>query len=205
MIKMTVIGGALAATLALTPASANAQSGPSYNDATAPLIVGLLQSRGMPASISYSKSTGNPYVRSRSGGFNFAIFFFSCTKVRPRRCKGVQFYSGYKKRSPLTLSLMNTWNRKKRYARGYLVADNTGQLTRARVEMDLSFSGGMTRRIFMAHLNLFQRLNTSFRAHIRFGKKAPDRSTGQGQGQGQGQGKRKGSGDHSRGIESLQD
>jgi len=168
MIKITAMSGALAAMVALAPVSANAQSGPAYSDATAPLIVGLLQSRGLPAAISYSKSTGNPYVRSRVDGFSFAIFFFSCTKETPRRCKGIQFYSGYKKRSPLALPLMNAWNRKKRYARGYLVADKTGQLTRARIEMDLSFSGGMTRSIFLANLRLFQRLKKDFRTHIGF-------------------------------------
>lgn len=190
MIKITAMSGALAAMVALAPASANAQSGPAYRDATAPLIVGLLQSRGLPAAISYSKSTGNPYVRSRVDGFSFAIFFFSCTKDTPRRCKGIQFYSGYKKAAPLALPLMNTWNRRKRYARGYLVADKAGQLTRARIEMDLSFSGGMTRSIFMAHLSLFQRLKKSFREHIGF--RAASRTQKQDSSTG-------------RGIESLQD
>lgn len=186
MIKNTVIGGALAAMVALAPVSASAQT---YSDATAPLIVGLLQSRGLPAAVSYSKSTGNPYVRSRVDGFNFAIFFFSCTKDTPRRCKGIQFYSGYKKVSPLTLALMNDWNRRKRYARGYLVADSsTGALTRARIEMDLSFSGGMTRNIFLANLRLFQRLKASFRTHIGFRSAGPAKRQGDGQG-----------------IESLQD
>ena len=141
-----------------------------YTNATAPLIVTLLTERGLPAKIAYAKSSGNPYVRSRIDDFTFSVYLFACNKEdKPYRCKGIQFYSGYKMTRPLSLALMNRWNRTKRYARGYVDRDrSTGQYTRARIEMDLSFSGGMTRSIFMAHFNLFRRLNRAFRQHIGF-------------------------------------
>lgn len=200
MTKHAVSAAAFAAAslapAALSPQAAVAQSGPYYPDATAPLIASLLQSQGLPTQIRHIASTGDPYVRSKVDGFNFSIYFFTCTKTEPRRCKGIQFFSGYRKNTPLPLSLMNSWNRRKRYARGYLVPDkNTGQLNRARIEMDLSFSGGMHRSIFLAHYRLFRILNRSFRAHIRFNQGAVRGGTGGGST----------GGDQSRGIEGLQD
>jgi hypothetical protein len=153
----------------LSSGASHAQNGNTYGDATAPLIASLLRARGLPAQVNHT-SSGSPYVRSRLDGFKFSVFMFACNKqAKPIPCKGIQFYSGYKMSRPLTYARMNEWNRTKRYARGYVQRDAaTGQLTKVRIEMDLSFSGGMTRSIFMAHLNLFRRLNKVFRQHIGF-------------------------------------
>lgn len=170
MLKSLTIGGVAAAAILLSAGAGRAQTDVDYTNATAPLIVTLLTSRGLPAQIAYGKTSGNPYVRSKVDGFTFSVYLFACDKQeKPYRCKGIQFYSGYKMAQPLSLMQMNEWNRTKRYARGYADRDPaTGAYNRARIEMDLSFSGGMTRNIFMAHFGLFRRLNKAFRQHIGF-------------------------------------
>jgi hypothetical protein len=133
-------------------------------DATGPMMKGWLEARGLRAKLSANRR-GDPRIVFRLNRVRVILVFFACRGVDVRRCKGIQFSTGYRMRRAQQLGLINRWNQTKRYARAFR---HRTRLNSVRLEQDLSFAGGMTRRIFYAHLTLYQRLNRAFRAHIGF-------------------------------------
>lgn len=121
-------------------------------------IVAALQGAGYKAELTKDK-TGDPLIHSSSGGSNFAIFFYGCT--RNTQCATIQFFAGYAE-AKATLSQMNDWNAKKRFGRAY-VAD-TGA---ARVEMDVDLDdGGMSTKLFEDNLEFWVATMGAFEKHI---------------------------------------
>ncbi len=121
-------------------------------------IVAAMQNAGYKATLS-KDSTGDPLISSSSGGSNFSIFFFGCTKNTD--CRTIQFFAGYSDRKP-TLSMMNDWNSKKRFARAY-VADSGN----ARIEMDLDLDdGGISTKLFEDNLEFWVAVMGAFEKHI---------------------------------------
>lgn len=121
-------------------------------------VVAALQNAGYKATLS-KDSTGDPLISSSSGGSNFSVFFFGCTKNVD--CRTIQFFAGYSDRKP-TLSMMNDWNSKKRFARAY-VADSGN----ARIEMDLDLDdGGMSAKLFEDNLEFWVAVMGAFEKHI---------------------------------------
>jgi Putative bacterial sensory transduction regulator len=121
-------------------------------------IVNAMQSAGYKATLG-KDNTGDPMIDSSSGGSKFTLFFFGCTKNVD--CRTVQFFAGYTDRKP-TLSMMNDWNAKKRFARGY-IADSGA----ARIEMDLDLDdGGMSTKLFEDNLEFWVTVMAAFEKHI---------------------------------------
>jgi hypothetical protein len=121
-------------------------------------VVAALQNAGYKATLS-KDSAGDPLIASASGGSNFSIFFFGCTKNVD--CRTIQFFAGYSDRKP-TLSMMNDWNSKKRFARAY-IADSGN----ARIEMDVDLDdGGMSVKLFEDNLEFWVAVMGAFEKHI---------------------------------------
>ncbi len=121
-------------------------------------VVGALQSAGYKAELT-KDGTGDPLIRSSSGGSSFAIFFFGCTKNTD--CRTVQFFAGYPDKKP-SFQSMNEWNAKKRFGRAY--AADSGS---ARIEMDVDLDdGGMSRLLFVDNLEFWVLLMGQFEKHI---------------------------------------
>jgi len=121
-------------------------------------IVGALQNAGYKATLGKDDS-GDPIVRSSSGGSNFAIFFYGCTKNTD--CRTIQFFAGYTDRKP-SLSRINEWNTTKRFGRAYLTDSGA-----ARIEMDVDLDdGGISRLLFEDNLEFWVLLMGQFEKHI---------------------------------------
>lgn len=121
-------------------------------------VATAMQNAGYKATLT-KDNTGDPLINSSSGGSNFSVFFFGCTKNVD--CRTIQFFAGYTDRKP-TLSQMNDWNSKKRFARGY-IADSGA----ARVEMDVDLDdGGMSTKLFEDNLEFWVSIMAAFEKHI---------------------------------------
>lgn len=152
-----MIGKILAAAFALVAVTgtAHAQMVTAQNPQS---LVGALQSAGYKAELT-KDPTGDPLIKSSSGGSNFAIFFFGCTKNVD--CRTIQFFAGYGEKKP-TVAAMNDWNSKKRFGRAY-VSDSGS----ARVEMDVDLDdGGVSRLLFVDNLEFWVLLMGEFEKHI---------------------------------------
>jgi len=142
------------AALALS-AGASAETVVATNPQT---IMTAMQNAGYKAALT-KDSTGDPMINSSSGGSSFSVFFFGCTKNVD--CRTIQFYAGYTDRKP-TLSMMNDWNSKKRFARAYM-ADNGA----ARIEMDVDLDdGGVSTKLFEDNLEFWVAIMGAFEKHL---------------------------------------
>lgn len=145
---------ALAVTFAFA-SSAQAQMVSGQNPQS---VVNALQTAGYKAELT-KDGTGDPLIKSSSGGSSFAVFFFGCTKNV--QCATIQFFAGYTEKKP-TLSLMNDWNSKKRFGRAY-VADSGA----ARIEMDVDLDdGGMSAKLFEDNIEFWVITMSAFEKHI---------------------------------------
>ena len=121
-------------------------------------VVSALQNAGYKAELT-KDGTGDPLIRSSSGGSSFAVFFFGCTKNID--CATIQFFAGYTDKKP-TISLMNDWNSKKRFGRAYVT--DTGA---ARIEMDVDLDdGGLSAKLFEDNVEFWVVTMSAFEKHI---------------------------------------
>lgn len=122
-------------------------------------VVRALQGAGYKAEVT-KDDTGDPLIRSTSSGSNFAIFFFGCTKNVD--CTTIQFFAGYDRDKSPSLSQMNDWNSRKRFARAY-ISDKGA----ARIEMDVDIDdGGISTKLFEDNLEFWVLLMSQFEKHI---------------------------------------
>ena len=158
--------GALAAVLAATAGHAA-----DFNSVTAPTIVEMLESQGLPVVTGYRQPSGDPYVRTRASGIDYIVLFFKCKKARrPRPCQHIMYMARYKLERPVSFRLMNEWNRRVHFQRGYLVQDRaTGLWTGARLEMDviLAERGWIRVKTLLPSFIVFHRTNRRFYNLIR--------------------------------------
>jgi Putative bacterial sensory transduction regulator len=154
---IAVIRDLLFATAAATAFGASAQAQMvSAKDPQS--VVSALQNAGYKAELS-KDGTGDPLIRSSSGGRSFAIFFFGCTKNVD--CATIQFFAGYTDRK-VTLNQMNDWNSKKRFGRAYVSDSGT-----ARVEMDVDLDdGGISAKLFEDNVEFWVVTMSGFEKHI---------------------------------------
>lgn len=120
-LKTTLIATAAALGLSLCAAgAASAQSGPIPNGGvTVEEMVRFLQNKGFKAEV--KTGTSGRYIASASSGVNFDVYFYDC---RGSRCASVQFSSGFDLTNGTTLSVVNSWNREKRYLKAYMDSEN---------------------------------------------------------------------------------
>ncbi|MCY3830610.1 MAG: hypothetical protein OXF89_15895 [Rhodospirillaceae bacterium] len=164
-----VIGaGAGAVAAVLSAATGQAAD---FNSVTAPTVVEMLESQGLPVITGYRKPSGDPYVRTRASGIDYTILFYKCRKARrPRPCQHIMYMARYTLARPMSFRLMNEWNRRVHFQRGYLVRDKaTGLWTRARLEMDviLAERGWVRAKTLLPSFIVFHRTNRRFYDLIR--------------------------------------
>jgi hypothetical protein len=151
---MRIILAALAATF-LFAGTAQAQMVRAQDPGS---VARTLQGMGYKAEMTKDDS-GDPLIKSSSGGSNFAIFFFGCTKNVD--CRTVQFFAGYTDRKP-TLARINEWNMNKRFGRAYISSSGS-----ARVEMDVDLDdGGISPKLFEDNVEFWVLLMGQFEKHI---------------------------------------
>lgn len=151
---MRILLSALAATF-LFAGTANAQMVRAQDPGS---VARALQGMGYKAEMTKDDS-GDPLIKSSSGGSNFAIFFFGCTKNTD--CRTVQFFAGYTDRKP-TLARINEWNMNKRFGRAYVSSSGS-----ARVEMDVDLDdGGVSPKLFEDNVEFWVLLMGQFEKHI---------------------------------------
>jgi opacity protein-like surface antigen len=140
----------------LFSAGAQAQMVTAQNPAS---LVGALQGAGYRAELT-KDSQGDPMINSASSGSNFVVYFYGCTNNID--CKTIQFMSSYKTEKIPELSLINDWNRRKRFARAWI--ENNGK-TYLAMDVDID-DGGISSKLFEDNLEFWVSLMASFEKHI---------------------------------------
>ena len=124
-------------------------------------IAALLQSEGYAAKIEKT-ADGEPVIRSKSSGSNFAVYFYNCKDGKD--CATVQFSAGYDTSTDKQPSLakINEWNRDKRFGNAYLDEENDPI-----IEMDVDLDdGGMSRALFVDNFEFWTSVMAEFEKHI---------------------------------------
>lgn len=156
MLKTTVLGCALALTLAAATSSA-ARPLPA-GGITAAELVGILQDEGYRAKVERT-SDGSPRVDSSSDGLNWSVYFYDCNANQ--RCGSIQFMATFDK--PVSFAQVNTWNDTKRYGTG--VRDNEGD---AYIQMDMLVDTATTSEAVVSYLQTWSLVMVQFTRHIDF-------------------------------------
>lgn len=124
---------------ALLPLSAAAQDG--LLTAADPFgIARAMQKIGYRAELK-TDGAGDPMIVSGAAGFEFQIFFYGCDDGRG--CSSMQFAAGFDLAEPLSLSVVNEWNRTRRFGAAYLDEEGDPFL-----QYDLTTTGGLTEENF---------------------------------------------------------
>jgi hypothetical protein len=123
-------------------------------------LAGMIQELGFQAKLS-KDDVGDPVIRSSSGGVEFNIYFYDCT--RNQHCKSLHFSAGYDLPDGTTLETVQRWNADKRFASAYLDHENDPFL-----QMDVNTEGGITEKNFERWFGLWQALKGEFEAFIDF-------------------------------------
>lgn len=113
--KFQIITAAAAVALSLVAGSASARDLPA-GGLTRAEVAAWLQQHGLQAKI-HNNSTGESIVSSTVSGVNFDIYFYACNGDR---CGSIQYAAGWTPLAAGTLTAVNAWNVKNRYARAYL-------------------------------------------------------------------------------------
>ena len=122
-------------------------------------VVDAMQAAGYTAKLGVDR-LGDPKIDSSVSGTNFVVFFYNCTGNRD--CATVQFHSAFDMPTPLTLDLINEWNRSQRFGRAYLDKENDPT-----IEMDVDLDdGGLSRALFEDNLEFWASVLGKFERHI---------------------------------------
>lgn len=149
----------------LLGASAMAAAAPAGNAANANVtaanvqsVVSALQRAGYKGIVKREED-GDPYIESASGGHDFLVLFYGCTKGE--NCATVQFYAGWREHKA-DLAKINSWNTENRFGRAYLTDEKA-----ARVEMDVDLDdGGMSPALFEDNIEFWVAVMGKFERFI---------------------------------------
>jgi Putative bacterial sensory transduction regulator len=124
-------------------------------------LAATLQAEGYAAKLEKT-SDGDPAIRSKSSGSEFAVFFYNCEKGE--KCATIQFHAGFDTddgKGP-SLQKINAWNQNNRFGRAYL--DDEGD---PHIEMDVDLDdGGMSRELFVDNFEYWTAVMSKFEEHI---------------------------------------
>jgi hypothetical protein len=151
----TVVTGAVAAALLLIPAVAAANDLPT-GGLTLDETSSWLQGQGY----SPERITGNDgsvHLRIMIDGLKFGVYLFDCKA--DAHCGSLQFSVGWNTHGKFNISQMNTWNRDKRWCRGYYDSENDPW-----VEHDVDLSPGGTYELLRDEFGIFHQCVTDFKA-----------------------------------------
>ncbi len=151
----TIAGLALAAGLA-APASAEQILASKPQS-----LINFFFDQGIPAQLT-EDTVGDPLVEFRVNSDTYQVYFYDCTENKD--CLSLQFYSGYKLDSPVSLEILNSWNADRRFVRAYRTDEGA-----ARIEMDIATSNdGISARDFKDLYDLWLERVVQFQDLIGF-------------------------------------
>lgn len=154
---------AVAAVAAVLAGAAPAGSGTMVRGQDPESLVRAMQVAGFTAKLGTDK-VGDPMITSAASGTTFQVYFYNCTKHL--ECATVQFHSGYDLKVPVTLEMINEWNRTKRFARAFLDKEQDPIL-----EMDIDLDdGGLTPELFADNLEFWTTVLGEYERHIGYRK-----------------------------------
>ena len=130
-------------------------------DATDPAeLVSIIQALGYRAVLD-TDDTGDPMIRSSTGGTDFSIYFYGCTDNTD--CKSLLFKAGYDLDDGTTLEVIDDWNETILFGRAYLDDEADPWL-----EMPVNMDGGVSRRNFEDNYDWWEVIVAEFEDHIGF-------------------------------------
>lgn len=106
------------------------------------------------------QENSDPLINGEMYGLKYQIYFSNCMDDAP--CEDLNFYLGFSDLKP-DLSVINSWNRDKRFGRAYL--DEMGD---AVVEMDVDLVKGVTTEHLANQVAVWSQVMTEFAAYIDY-------------------------------------
>lgn len=162
LIRPALAGLAAVAALSAMPAAAK--------NVTADLdqIAGLLRKAGY--TIEQKGEKGDRYLSVDNDGPVSLIIPYGCDD-RGRKCKSVQFYTGFSPKQKPTLEAMNAYARENRWGRIYLDKDNDPA-----IELDVDLEqGGMSEELFLDNVAYWNTIAANFSEFV-FGKQKAEQA-----------------------------
>ena len=153
MSRLPTVTAAIALLLMASPVL-HAQS--MIKTTTANEIADTLKAAGYRAEI--ISSTERPYVRSGIGGYTVLVQLFDC---KAEACSSIQFWAALKKIDKFSVSFVEGWNDRWRFAKFHLTKD--GDL---HVEYDIDLSGGVSSDYIKQAVLLYERMLARMNEYI---------------------------------------
>lgn len=125
---------------------------------TADLISRELRAKGFPADIDTDDS-GDPRVTTRIDGRQVQVYFYTCTKgqLADRVCNSFQFFTRFQTSKTISLTAINDWNTKERYAKVYSYKPKSGPtVTHLEVDVHVKGTGAPPAQLFGTYLDIMQ-------------------------------------------------
>jgi Putative bacterial sensory transduction regulator len=147
---------AILAFLALTlmSATASARNIPTAGLAI-PDVVAWLQAAGYTTEVVPDKD-GTSHIRSNYSGVKVGVYMFDC---KNSVCGSLQFSAGWATHGKFDISQINSWNRDKRWCRGYYDAENDPW-----VEKDVDLTPGGSYELLADEFQIFRKCVDNFKA-----------------------------------------
>ena len=154
-----LVGLAAAFVVLLAAAPALAQELPP-GGMTANEIAAWLKHSGAPADVKPDTTTpGDQIVSTQTDGVDVDIYLYQCAgEGDARRCRSIQYATGWSPRAGLTVEKANAWNASNRYIKAYITAK--GSLYG---EYDLDVSPGGTFEMLDDSLDNWRGMLTEFK------------------------------------------
>lgn len=146
------IAGVAAMVLLLASSVASARDIPTAGF-TIDDVVTWLQSSGHTTEV-VTGSDGTRHVKTSTGSVTWGVYLFDC---KEGRCGSIQFAAGFATHGKFDISLMNEWNKKQRWGRGYFDSSNDPW-----VEMDVDMTPGGTYELLNDELSTWNTTLANF-------------------------------------------
>ncbi len=160
-----MLGSLLLLALAPFPAfGADTEVGTLYTALSATDVQSLLDSMMLTNARTAGGESAGPAWQLTLGDTETVLFLDNCDEDR---CGSLQLWAGFQSSQPLSLAVLNAWNRDHRFTRAYL---DEGVV---HLESDLDLSGGVSVRAVVEHVRLFRASALAFAEHLSQESAAP--------------------------------
>jgi len=144
-------------------------SGSVYTEITSSELEGILDEMNLRYE-SKTASDGDPLLVITLGDYTAVMFFYGCSSNG--KCTSLEFWSYFSMSNPPTLSEINDWNSKWRYATAFIDSDNDPGIS-----TDLDIAGGVSSDTIKRFIERFEFLLEKFTEHIGFRSRGNDSLT----------------------------
>ena len=124
-------------------------------------VAAWLEGKGYDAEIHTGDRSGEVIITSKISDVNYDIFFYGCAR---ERCTSVEFLAGWTPADAVTLTELNAWNAKRRYAFGY--RDDEENLW---VQIDVDLAPGGSWELLDANLSRWGDVVASYKSFVDSG------------------------------------